>query len=292
MSKKRLLIIGGTGKMGGWLAKFFKDKGFEVLISGRSLQKTRDTAEKLGVGYAYPYVEAVKEADMVAVSTPIQATPKIVLEVAPHLKKEAILFDLASIKKDVLPALEKAQTYNIHALSLHPMFGPGAKTVKNKNILVIPVTRKTEVLDVVLKPFLLDGAKIVFVEDAETHDKTVALTLALPHFLNMVFGGVLASTGIEIEKIKSFGGSTFRFQLMLTEEVFQEDPKLYAEIQTNNKYFPQILEKLVRQVEELKKTVLEGKIEEFTDFFSRIREFLAKDKEFGEAYKRLYRVLE
>ena len=292
MSKKRLLIIGGTGKMGGWLAKFFKDKGFEVLISGRSLQKTRDTAEKLGVGYAYPYVEAVKEADMVAVSTPIQATPKIVLEVAPHLKKEAILFDLASIKKDVLPALEKAQTYNIHALSLHPMFGPGAKTVKNKNILVIPVTRKTEVLDVVLKPFLLDGAKIVFVEDAETHDKMVALTLALPHFLNMVFGGVLASAGIEIEKIKSFGGSTFRFQLMLTEEVFQEDPKLYAEIQTNNKYFPQILEKLVRQVEELKKTVLEGKIEEFTDFFSRVREFLAKDREFGEAYKRLYRVLE
>ncbi len=290
--KKRVLIIGGTGKMGRWFAKFFRGKGFEVIISGRNPEKTRNVAKELDVEHVWPYVKAAKDVGMVIVSVPIEATPQIVLEAASHLRKGTVLFDLASVKHKVLPALKKAQTYGVYTLSLHPMFGPGAETVKGKNILVIPVTRKTKVLDFVLKPFLLDGAKIVFVKDAKTHDKMVALTLALPHFLNMVFGKSLASVNINLNKLKNFGGTTFRLQLTLTESVLQEDPKLYASIQTNNKYFPKILEKFTKEFKELKNIVLKGEKEKFINFFSETKEFLAKDKEFKEAYKKLYTILE
>lgn len=286
--QKKVLVIGGTGKMGSWFAKFFRNKGFKVTISGRTLEKTRNVAKKLGVKYAWPYIKAVKNVSMVIVSVPIEVTPQIVLETAPHLKKGTVLFDLASVKHEVLPSLKKAQAYGVYTLSLHPMFGPGAKTVKGKNILVIPVTRKTEVLNFVLKPFLMEGAKIVFVKDAEVHDKMVALTLALPHFLNMVFGKGLASININPNRLKNFGGTTFKLQLTLTESVFQEDPKLYIPIQTNNKYFPKILKEFTKEFKELRNIVLKGEKGKFTNFFSKTKEFLAKDKEFKEAYKKFY----
>lgn len=289
--EKNILIIGGTGKMGQWFAKFFKNKKFKVKIYGRNPVKTKKIAKSLGVDYSLNYVEDVKNVSMVLVSTPIEVTPKIILEVAKNLKKGSILFDVASIKHDVLPALKKAEKFSIHTLSLHPMFGPGAKSVKDKAILTIPVTRNIEVLKFVLKPFLDSGAKIVWVKDAKTHDKMVALTLALPHFLNIVFGKTLSTSGFNIKKIKDFGGTTFNLQLILTESVVQEDPNLYASIQTQNKYFIKVMEELFNHANNLKKIVLNKEKDKFSKFFLETRKFLAEDPEFKNAYKKFYFLL-
>ena len=45
----KIAIIGGSGKMGRWFARFLIEAGHEVIITGRNQQKLEKTREQLGV---------------------------------------------------------------------------------------------------------------------------------------------------------------------------------------------------------------------------------------------------
>ena len=46
-----ITIIGGTGRMGKWFAKFFQNKGYNVIITSRSSRKASSIAKEIGVKY-------------------------------------------------------------------------------------------------------------------------------------------------------------------------------------------------------------------------------------------------
>jgi prephenate dehydrogenase len=50
---EKVAVLGGTGKMGRWFARFFKAKGYRVVIGGRSRRRTEDHKE-LGVDQQNP----------------------------------------------------------------------------------------------------------------------------------------------------------------------------------------------------------------------------------------------
>jgi len=288
---KKILIVGGTGKIGKWFAKFFKDKGFDVTIFGRNKEKTMKIAKKLNVNFTVSLKDAGSFTDIVMVSVPIKVTPKVIDEVVRYVRKGTIIFDVASVKQEVLPVLKKAQKLGMHTLSLHPMFGPGAKNLLGRNILVIPVTRSRNVLNFILKPFREEGANIIFIKDAETHDKLMAYTLSLPHILNILFAKTLAFSNININKVKMFGGTTFNLQLILAEAVLAEDPNLYASIQLNNKFSISIVKMLVESIEKFKSILLRGDEKAFLEIFNESKSYVLKDLKFKNAYKKVYEVL-
>ncbi|MGP3667272.1 MAG: prephenate dehydrogenase/arogenate dehydrogenase family protein [Candidatus Bathyarchaeota archaeon] len=288
---KKILIVGGTGKMGKWFAKFFKNKGFNVTIFGRSKEKTMKVAEELDVNFTSSLNTVRSFADVVMVSVPIKATPTIIEEVVNYVKRGTIIFDVASVKQEVLPMLKKAQKLGMHTLSLHPMFGPGANNLQGKNILVIPVTRRRDVLNFILKPFHEEGANIVFVKNAETHDRLMAYTLSLPHVLNILFARTLVSSNININRVKVFGGTTFNLQLTLAEAVLAEDPSLYASIQLNNKFSLAIVKMLAENIEKFKNILLKGDEKAFLKIFNKSKSYVLKDSKFKDAYKKVYEVL-
>ena len=47
---ERVAILGGTGKMGKWFARFFRDRGYEVVIGGRSPVRNKAVAREMGYG--------------------------------------------------------------------------------------------------------------------------------------------------------------------------------------------------------------------------------------------------
>jgi len=75
------------------------------------------------------------------------------------------------------------------ALSIHPLFGFGARTLKGKRIALIPIKGSKKELNLVQRFF---PEAIISVISAEEHDRVMALTLSLPHFLNMVFASTLS----------------------------------------------------------------------------------------------------
>ncbi|MFQ5975313.1 MAG: prephenate dehydrogenase/arogenate dehydrogenase family protein, partial [Candidatus Hydrothermarchaeales archaeon] len=77
-------IIGGTGEFGRVFARFFKEDGHRVVITGRNVSKGERISRSLGVEFSRDNVKTAKEMDVVIVSCPIESTVDVIKEVAPH----------------------------------------------------------------------------------------------------------------------------------------------------------------------------------------------------------------
>ena len=73
----KVTIIGGAGKMGKWLTNYFKKSGYDVTISDTRHEEAKNVAKSTGARLALNNVEAVKEAELIVLSTPIGTTPKV-----------------------------------------------------------------------------------------------------------------------------------------------------------------------------------------------------------------------
>ncbi len=285
----KVAILGGTGGMGRWFASYFRDKAFDVILSGRFPEKTAKAARELGVGYAASDVAAVRDADMVVVSTPIEVTATTIHAVASHMRKGAILYDLASVKGDVIEALTQAAALGLRALSVHPLYGPGAPSMQGQRVLLIPVAADHQVVNEMAQLFQGDGGITHVLESGMVHDKMMALTLGLPHFLNILFARVLA--GDDIRDVKTFAGTTFTLQLLLAESVLSQDPHLYYAIQSQNPAFTDLLTTIRTSLDELASAVMRKDNPRFTTLFQDAATALAQDPGFSTAYQRFYQAL-
>ena len=285
---KRVAILGGTGKMGRWFARFFQTKGYEITIASRSPERATKAAEELGVRSADSYIEAVKEVDMVIVSTPIETTAETIREVKEKLTPGTILFDIASVKGEIPKALSEAALLGAKVLSIHPLFGPGATTLKGKKVIVIPITKDAQLVKYVRGLFEEDGAETYLAASGEEHDRMVGITLSVTHFINIALAKMLSSH--DIQEVKRFAGTTFSLQLMLAEAVLTEDPNLYYAIESNNPAFRDLLDGFLRAAHDLAAKIDDRNA--FVDTFVKARESLSRDPEFASAYQRFYKALE
>lgn len=285
----KVAILGGTGGMGQWFASYFLGKDFDVVLSGRFPEKTARVARALGVGYAASDALAVRDADMVVVSTPIEVTAGTIRDVAGHMQRGAILYDLASVKGRVIEALEAAATMGLRALSVHPLYGPGAPSMRGQQILLIPVNEDRQVVDEMAQLFQGDGGVVHVLESGDVHDKMMALTLGLPHFLNILFAKVLARD--DIRDLKKFGGTTFTLQLLLAESVLSQDPHLYYAIQSQNPAFTDLVTTVRTSLDELTSAVMHKDNPRFITLFQDAAASLSRDPGFATAYQRFYKAL-
>jgi len=284
---ERVAILGGTGKMGRWFALFFKNRGYDVVIGGRSPERNRAVAQEIGVEAAVSNIDAVRGADIVVVSTTLETTANTILQIRDYVKKSAIVFDIASIKGRIPEALKELSSRGARVISIHPMFGPGAQSFSGRKVVVVPVIDDEALTKWAVDFFRGEGAEVCVVKDGEEHDRLVAITLSLPHFLNIVLGRVLARR--DIQKVKRFAGTTFSLQLTLAEAVLSEDPDLYYDIESLNPSFRKLVEELISTAQETAATLDDR--DTFIKNFIEAREGLGKDPEFPTAYERFYRAV-
>ena len=283
----KIAIVGGYGRMGRWFTRYFAARGHKVVISGVRLHEAKAFAEEAGVDFAKDNVEAVKDVELVMVSVPIPVTPRVIDEIAPHVKKGAIISEISSLKSGVVKALVEAARLKVRPLSLHPLFGPGAQKLRGRKIAVVPII-DAETETNLAKKFFPEAETVVV--NAEEHDRVMALVLSLPHFMNVVFASVIGEENLET--LKRLGGTTFTLQLTLAEGVMTEDPALQATIQMDNEYVSRYLDDFLSKAETVKKWIADKDVEKFTSFCDHVQDLLSKDTAFSKAYKRMYKVLE
>ena len=284
---EKVAVLGGTGKMGRWFARFFKARGYRVVIGGRSPQKNRVVAKELGVESAESNTDAVQGASIVVVSTSLETVPETIVRIQDSVNSDSIVFDIASVKTGVPEALAALHAKGVRVTSIHPMFGPGADSIKGKKVIVIPMANDNTATTWAVDFFQKEGAEVHIVKNAEEHDRIAAMTLSLTHFLNIVFGRVLARQ--DIQKMKELAGTTFSMQLTLAEAVLSEDPELYYGIEVLNPYFKELAADFISTVKETYMD-LDNK-EAFVEHFIEARKCLEKDSQFSTVYERFYRAL-
>ncbi len=271
---EKVAII-GAGGMGSWFARFFKTRGNSVIISDRDRRKARLLASRIHVRWASNNVEAVRGSDIVVLATPANVTSNIINQILPAIAENALLVDICAVKSAVIPALRLAEKRGVQVASIHPMFGPRASSLREKNIIVVRTGGRPRGSNRV--KHLLEGAHLL-AADPQVHDRQTAITLALPHFLNLTFA--MTMSGRSLAEIRKFAGRTFDLQMLLAQTMGNE-PQTTADILTLNKEFRAILRDLQRNTRLLAETVNNRDRARLIAYHQRIREHLSSDPKFA-----------
>ena len=291
MLGRNITIIGGSGGMGKVFCKYFKNHRFDVTLFARNELRLKKVASELNVKYELSLEKSVKNADLVMISIPITSTAEMILKIGPLLKKNTLIFDISSLKKSVVNALTEVQNkYPINCISLHPMFGPGITNMKNYVMTVLNVggTEKyEEIVNELLNLFRSDGL-IITETEPDIHDKRVALTLGVPHMLNILFLNLLKSSNEPLNELTRFTGTTFLLQKVFAESIIQREMEMFGEIQMENQEFLKILEKFEALLSKYKKIVEEKNVKGFNEIFSQGLDYSKEDNHFKNSYNYFY----
>ena len=103
----KIAIIGGSGKMGRWLADFLLKDGKEVVITGRNEDKLLAARQQLGVEITSSNVEAVRDADYILISVPIENFEDAVKQVSPHIQSGQVVMDITSTKESPVEIMHR-----------------------------------------------------------------------------------------------------------------------------------------------------------------------------------------
>ena len=219
--RKRIVVVGGCGRMGNWISGFFDNQGHDVLCC--------DTSE---LESPYPRVELtdteVHEADVVVVSVPLTRSPEVLKELL-ELRPEGLVFDLCSVKREVEPILRDGGSSGLMVTSLHPLFGPDVTTLYGRKIVICSCGNRRA--DAAAHALFAETAADISILDAGEHDKLMTLTLGMSHALNLLFATVLASEEEDFKRLNGVASSTFSKQISTTLDVVGENMDLYYDIQ-------------------------------------------------------------
>jgi len=220
---RKIFIIGGNGGMGRWLSGFFAGRGHTVTINDPEPEGARYPITDISSG--------CRDADVIIAATPIKISAEI-LETVISENKDALIFDILSVKTPLIPALRRAAASGAKVCSVHPMFGPRAPSIAGRNIIVCScgnIAAAEEAAD------LFSGGTILRME-IEEHDPIAAYVLGLSHAVNLAFSGALLRSGFSAETLCAAASTTFRRQTAVSKEVSGENGELYYAIQTENPY--------------------------------------------------------
>ena len=243
-------IIGGTGQMGRFFAGVFEAAGWEVIVSGTATPLTnRDVAEM---------------ADLVMVSVPIRTTVGVIREVAGLLSEEQVFCDLTSLKVEPVRAMLSSRA---EVIGLHPMFGPGAVSLRGQTIVATPARCGKETLDGVLSVFRDQGAAITLATP-EGHDRMMAVIQGLTHFGTLAKAEAIRRTGADVGETLAFTSPVYRIEMGFVGRLLAQDAGLYGDMLQLNPAVPEVLSKFEAAVRTLREIVESGDGERFQAFFA------------------------
>lgn len=277
---KKATIIGAGGQMGQWFSKYFKSEGYEVTGYDSEIKVTSKD-----VIVAESLVGGILNADYVVLCTPTRRTPEIIRLIAKEMKRGTYLIEISSEKSKVVSSLSKMPA-KINPICIHPMFGPGTKTIKGQNIISVPIKDAKNELTVAKE--LFKGANFVTIDAAE-HDKKIAVILGLTHLMNLVFANII-SKDEKINLTEKMSGTTFRVQKTLAESIMTESPELIETI-ISNPEIRRVAEEFWKDIGRMLTAVQESKTEEVVNYIKECQERLGKHTDVNESYKRMTKMV-
>ncbi len=287
----RVAIIGGSGGMGRWFANFLSKDGKEIIITGRNEKKLLEVKQQLGVDVTTDNVEAVKSADAILLSVPMDNFENVVEQICPYIQPKQAVIDITSIKAFPVKIMHKyIKTGSV--LGTHPVFGPGAKGIANQNFVLTPTNKDERALAQKIREYLeARGARVTLMTPQE-HDEAMAVVLGLAHFISIVSADTLASFD-KSPLFKADGGATYKVLLTLVEGVISEVPEFYASLQMNLPGMTEVEELFQKSSRSWADLIKSKDKQEFVQRMNVLRnKFEKSDPDFQKAYENMYKIVE
>lgn len=261
---RRVLVIGGAGEMGTWFVDFFASQDFAISVADPSIES--------GPNRFPDWREAGIDYDIIVVATPLAVSGQILTELA-ECRPKALIFDIASLKTPLRKGLERLKDNGCLVASLHPMFGPETKLLSGRHLIFIDTgcAEATAAAKELFSATMVDELEM----NLDDHDRLIAYVLGLSHALNIAFFTALSDSGEAAPKLAQLSSTTFDAQLLVSTLVAHENPYLYFEIQSLNKFGLGPLDALCESVSKIRQLVADDDEEGFIELMNKGRDYLA-----------------
>jgi chorismate mutase/prephenate dehydrogenase len=265
---RRVLVIGGGGKMGAWFARFLNSQGFAVEIADPA--GSPDAFRNIG-----NWRGDTLSHDIIVVATPIKTTADVLNELADRGPR-GLIIDIGSLKTPLRAALARLVAAGCKATSIHPMFGPDTNLLSGRHVIFVEVGVPAATAEA---RALFGSTMAEQIEmSLEDHDRLIAYVLGLSHALNLAFFTALAESGELVPRLKNMSSTTFDAQLKVASLVATDNPHLYFEIQALNDYGGTSLDALRIATERIQRLVEDKNEQGFVELMEAGRKYLVNPR--------------
>jgi prephenate dehydrogenase len=224
MSKSTLGII-GIGAFGSLMAQHLAPH-FDL-----TLYDAKNTAKKIAktCGAKTGSLERAAACSVVVVAVPVQKMEAVLRDVAPLLKPDTLVLDVASVKIKPTRLMQKILPKHVDIVGTHPLFGPqtGKNGIAGLNIVVANIRGKRA--GCVVK-FLKQKLKLsVHAATPEEHDKELAYVQGLTHLLMKVV------VSLDLPKFR-FTTKTYDYLEQMVEMIRYDSEELFRAIERENPF--------------------------------------------------------
>lgn len=284
----RVAII-GCGLIGGSIALAGRAPGRRFALHDRDAAALAQAeALRLGDAYHTRIEDAVSDADLVVVCTPVGASEAVARAIAPALKPGAIVSDVGSVKRAVVAAMTPHLPDHAHFIPAHPIAGTEysgpdaafAALFRDRWCILTPPGDADEGAVAALTGFWEATGARTEIMDVDEHDRILAITSHLPHLIAYTIVGTVDDLeGQTKSEVLKFSASGFRDFTRIA----ASDPTMWRDVFLNNR--EAVLEMLGRFSEDLavlQRAIRWGDGETLIDLFTRTREVRRRIVEAGQ----------
>ncbi|UJQ93774.1 prephenate/arogenate dehydrogenase family protein [Mariluticola halotolerans] len=216
------IALVGIGLIGSSIALSVRQQGLarHIAISTRKAPTLAEAeALRLGDSYTLSAAEAVRDADLVVLCTPVGAYEAVMAEIAPALKRGAILSDVGSVKQYALDVIQPLLPEGVHFVPGHPLAGTEysgpsagfAALFRGRWCILTPGTDADAQAVRMLTGFWEALGSSVEVMDAPHHDLVLAITSHVPHLIAYNIVGTVDDLANDTKsEVIKFSASGFR----------------------------------------------------------------------------------
>src|SRR6185436_1246412 len=261
---KRVLIVGGAGKMGAWFGHFLSSQGFAIEI-----------ADPSQVSAAFPRIadwsESSLDYDWIIVATPMKVAGEVLAQLATR-RPRGVVVDIGSLKSPMRAGLRELVAAGCRVTSIHPMFGPDTRLLSGRHVVFcnVGVPEATREARALFASTMAEQLEM----SVDEHDRLMAYVLGLAHALNLAFFTALADSGELVPRLQKMSSTTFDAQLSVASLVATDNPHLYFEIQALNDYGAASLQALRSAAERIQRLVEDGNESGFVELMAAGRRYL------------------
>ena len=217
---------------------------------------------------------AVKNSDLVIIAVPLSAYKEVLLAAKDSFKKDAIVTDTGSVKKEVNKIFKNLNLKDVYWLASHPIAGTeesgpnaGLKNLFQNRWTIIcnDQNLNKEKVEKLKKFWEFLGSKVKFMS-IEDHDHVLSLTSHLPHAVayNIVLTAINTDEKFKDEIIKYSAGGLRDFT-----RIASSDPLMWKDIFIDNsENILKILEQFSKNIDDFKKAIIEKNGDKLLKMFS------------------------
>ncbi len=270
------ITIIGCGLIGSSLMRTIEEKKLskKLNIFDKSNDVTSFIKKNFKVEVYKNVSDSVKDADLIIISTPLSSYKEILLSIKDYLKKDVILTDTGSAKKEINKIINNLNLPNLNWIASHPIAGTeysgpeagSSHLFKDRWCILSSDENISKDKFKLLENFWCEvGSKVKFM-NFEDHDYVLSLTSHLPHAIaySLVRTAINNDDKFKNDIIQYSAGGLRDFT-----RIAASDPLMWRDIFIDNsENILKVLENYTANLEEIKKAIINKDGNKLIEIFS------------------------